>query len=256
MIVQYPKQSLQLFLCLRMDEPQLFLAFQKVFQGLAVGIGISKIRTGRTDSVHHHLRHIPSRHLRSHDHMLSIQGIIHPVFKMMLVSALMMQPGGGYPDILPFSIVGTPCSLIIFASDQKFRRMIFRQIVEQALLIQPDTEAIPHDHKFMFRNCFKMQPWMHAASSPTCQAAQRWCAAKFESFSRTPLPLGKIRAVPGSGRICYLFPFHPFQKVGKRNVSGLPMKIICHKDRIVGCPILLLCIGSAVHYPKRRHVFS
>ena len=100
-----------------------------------IGIFLSQIVSGCTDPIHDHFRHIFSGHSGSHDHMLTVKGIVYPMFKMVSVSSLMVQPGHGYAGCLTFCVVGASCPLIIFTAYQKFRRGIFGQVMKQPLLI-------------------------------------------------------------------------------------------------------------------------
>jgi hypothetical protein len=67
--------------------------------------------------------------------MLTVKGIVYPMFKMVSVSSLMVQPRHGYAGCLTFCVVGASCPLIIFTAYQKFRRGIFGQVMKQPLLI-------------------------------------------------------------------------------------------------------------------------
>ena len=135
MIIQNAKKRLQFLLCLWVDEPEFFFALEKIIQRLAVVLGISKVIPGCADPIHDHLCHIFTRHLRPHDHMLPIKRIVDPVLKMMLVPALVMEPGSGHSDIFPLCIIRASRSLIIFTSHQKFCRCILGKVVKQSLLI-------------------------------------------------------------------------------------------------------------------------
>ena len=133
-------------------------------------IFITQIISGRADSVHYHLCDIFTRHRNAIDNVLISRRIIHPVFKMMFISALMMQPGLRQSCFLSLGIIRTSVSLIIFTSNQKFYRFIFRQVMEQSLFIQTCPETIMHDQQFMSGYCFKVQPRMHLSSPPLLPA--------------------------------------------------------------------------------------
>ena len=51
--------------------------------------------------------------------------VIRPIFKVMLVAAFMMHPGGGISVDFSFPVIGAAVALIVFASAQKFGRGVF-----------------------------------------------------------------------------------------------------------------------------------
>ena len=93
MIVKDSQKSLQVSLCVRMDKPKSFFTFQEIAQRLCMVIFIPQIIPGSTDSVHHHLGNIFTGHGNSVDNMFISRYVIYPIFKMMLVSSLMVKPG-------------------------------------------------------------------------------------------------------------------------------------------------------------------
>ena len=106
----------------------------KIFIGGRVRIGLSLIDLGGGDAVHHHLRQIIDRHLYAHDlPVILFSGHIRPVFKMMLIAALMVKPSPGKSLFFLFRRVGAPVALIIQHAGAEFLPGILGQIMEKSL---------------------------------------------------------------------------------------------------------------------------
>ena len=76
----------------------------------------------------------------------------------MLIAPFMMQPGRGIALFFPLSVIRAPVSLKIFGSHKEFRRGIFRQVMHEALSVQPNRKASLHHQVFMVSNCSEMFP--------------------------------------------------------------------------------------------------
>ena len=96
------------------------------------------------DTVHDHLCNILPRHRHSPDYCVTVNAVIYPMFKMMLISSVMVYPGGRKACGLSLCIVGTSVSLIISASHRKLCPGIFGQVVKDSLLIKPYLKTVFH----------------------------------------------------------------------------------------------------------------
>ena len=114
-----------------------------IYQWIAVFVCCSFIYFTCRDPIHKHLYDVSDRHLHSYQFPFSVRIIIKPVFIMMLISSFVMKPCRRIPFVFPFCIIRTSCSLIIPASDSKFRPSIFRQIMKKSLPIQTYAKTFP-----------------------------------------------------------------------------------------------------------------
>ena len=96
-----------------------------IFKRTAVIIAASLVSLTRGNTVHEHLNHILHRHLHTDDPLLGIHAVIKPIFVMMPVPPLVMQPGGRISLDLPLRIIRASGSLVILTSNQELRRHIF-----------------------------------------------------------------------------------------------------------------------------------
>ena len=123
--IQNPEKMLDLLHGLRMHQIMAF-PFQEINQWVVLGIFFFIIHFGCCDPVCQHLCHIFFGHSHAtHGMILIIDLIINPIFKMMLVPALVMKPGGGISFILPLCIIRASVSLIIFGSHQELGWHVF-----------------------------------------------------------------------------------------------------------------------------------
>lgn len=91
-----------------------------------------------------HLCHIFDRHLHPHDAggAVGLLPVVRPVFQMVSVAALVVEPGGGVSLILPLRIVGAAVTLKVSHAHPKFLRRVFGKVVRQTLPIQTQSEAV------------------------------------------------------------------------------------------------------------------
>ena len=75
---------------------------------------------------------------------------------MMLVSALVVEPGGGIALRPPFRVVGASETLIIFTTHEKLAGRIFAHIVKQPLAVQTHPETALRHKNFVMRDRLKM----------------------------------------------------------------------------------------------------
>ena len=112
---------------------------------------------GGSDPVHQHLRHITPWHLHALNRVSRlVDTVIEPVVEMMLVSALVVEPGGGIALRPPFCVVGASETLIIFTTHEKLAGRIFAHIVKQPLAVQTHPETALRHKNFVMRDRLKM----------------------------------------------------------------------------------------------------
>ena len=94
--------------------------------------------------------------------------IVDPIFKVVLIPSLVVQPCAAVPLFPAFSVVGAAVALIIFRPHQEFRRGILGEVMGQPLPIKPDPEAVPHDQQFVAGDRFQMRiPFIHCGCQPS-----------------------------------------------------------------------------------------
>lgn len=131
----------------------------EIFPGGGVGVVLPLVHPGGGDPVHHHLHHVPERHLHAQESLLPVsRPHIHPVFKMVPVAPLVVKPGLRVSLLLPLRRVGAPGSLVIPHADGKLRPAVFGEIVEKSLAIKADPEAVLHHQPLVNGNRLKMSP--------------------------------------------------------------------------------------------------
>jgi hypothetical protein len=91
--------------------------------------------------------------------------IVDPVFQMVPVPALMVQPGRGVAKHLPLGSVWASGAGVVFRTDSKFRPRILAQIVQQPLPNEPHAKTVAHDQKFVVGYGLKVPKHMHIVSS-------------------------------------------------------------------------------------------
>ena len=159
---KHPEQMMQKPCRLGMDHrAKLRRALLIVFKRTGIVIAALLISLACGNAVHKHLNHILHRHLHTDDPLLGIYTVVKPVFIMMPVPSLVMQPRRRISLPLALRVIRTSGSLIIPASNQELRRHIFGQVMAKPLPIQthPKT-ALPHQPPMMIDR-FEMLPRLH-----------------------------------------------------------------------------------------------
>ena len=127
-----------------------------------VRVFASHIDLAGSDPIHDHFRNILIRHRhRSHSTGQCLHAVIDPVFVMMFIPALMVQPGAGITDIFSFRIVGAACPLIVFCPYPELCGTILGHIMQQSLFIQTYLKAALCHKDLMMCDRFKMFPDIH-----------------------------------------------------------------------------------------------
>ncbi len=131
----HAKQPFQLSLGGRVCHHVIFPS-QEIVQGDLRSIILSAINLTGSDAVTKHLGHITLGHgNRRYGSGWCTQLIIGPIFKMILVSSLMVKSGSRIAMIVSLGIVGTAGSLIITCTGKKFCGRIFGKIMKKPLAI-------------------------------------------------------------------------------------------------------------------------
>jgi len=133
------------------------LAALKVGKRVCVGVFVSVVDHPSGDSVAEHFLDVFQRHL-DRGHFPRHRVVICPIFKVVLVSALVVHPGVGKAVILPLALVGGTVALIVPGSDYEFRRGILREVVEEPLKKDPCLAAVPDNGVPVFCNGLEMLP--------------------------------------------------------------------------------------------------
>ena len=100
---------------------------------VAVAIRTAAVGLAGGHAVAEHFSYIADRHFQAGHTVAGLGGIVDPIFQVMLVAALVMQPGGGVAFVLAFAVVRAVGTEIVFCAHEKFDGGIFTQVVGQAL---------------------------------------------------------------------------------------------------------------------------
>ena len=143
------------------------LTFLMIQPRTCVCISLLLINLACCNAIHEHFHHIPQGHFHPNQKraFTAGHGIINPIFKMVLISALMMQPRGGIALLLLLCIIGAAIALKIFRTDQKFCQAVLAQIMRQPLPVKPNSEAALPYQPSMVCNCLKMFFYVHSSHS-------------------------------------------------------------------------------------------
>ena len=86
--------------------------------------------------------------------MVAVRRVVDPVFQMVLVAALMVQPGGAVALGLALGVVGAARPLPVFGPGPELHGGQLAYIVGQALPVQPAAETIFHHQHFVMADRF------------------------------------------------------------------------------------------------------
>ena len=79
---------------------------------------------------------------------------------MVLIPALVVQPGPGISHVLPLRSVRTPVALVVPDAGPEFLRAVLGKIVCQSLPIQADFKTVPANQAPVFCNGAIMPPYI------------------------------------------------------------------------------------------------
>src|SRR5699024_2322724 len=97
-------------------EDQMVPAAVVVFPRAGVGIAVAHIVLAGGDTVADHFRHIPRGHPHTAQRMVAGGRVVDPVFQMVPVAALVVQPGGAVAFGLALGVVGAAVALPVFGA--------------------------------------------------------------------------------------------------------------------------------------------
>ena len=104
------------------------------------------------------LHHIAHRHPHPSQPVTSVQSVVDPVFVVVFILPLVVEPRGRVSSILALRIVRTSRPLIIFAPNTELRPSIFGQIMEKSLTIESYLKTLSHHQNFMLCDCLQSLP--------------------------------------------------------------------------------------------------
>ena len=142
------------------------LAALVVFPRGSIGVLVAQIDLACGHAVAHHFAHIAQGHLHAVKARLP-GAVIDPVFQMVLVAALVVQPRGGIAPRQTFRFVGAVVTLIIDAAWNELGRAVLAQVVGKALLVEPAGKSVFHHQQLVPGDGFKMALDVHAVISST-----------------------------------------------------------------------------------------
>ena len=149
-----------------------------VYQSTAVIILFFLVIFAGADTVNDHLRHILFRHLApAHGHC-AVRGdtVVDPVFEVVAVAALVVQPGNAHAVFPALLVIGTAEALVILGAPPELRGAVFAQIVQKTLPIQTQPETVVPYQTAVTVYGFQMLPNVHF---PALQLQDRFSIAHF-----------------------------------------------------------------------------
>ena len=117
----------------------LVLVFLKIVIRAVLSVVFFQIGPAGRSPVTDHLADIVERHL---DRAIACAIIVEPVFKVVLIPALVVEPGFRVAHQLLFLGVGRPIAFEIFNTRAKLSRRELRQVMQDPLLIKAQPKAI------------------------------------------------------------------------------------------------------------------
>lgn len=167
MHLQHAEHALQLPGGIRMDErAQMGVYIILIRRG--VGVFLAQIDAACRDAVAEHLRHIAQRHgvaLKA-DNAVRPHAVVDPVFQVVAVAALVVQPGQGDAGGLALGVVGTAIALVVLRAGDELRRGVFAQIVGQPLIDKAQLHTVIADQIAVPGNGVEVLDGMHGVLLP------------------------------------------------------------------------------------------
>ena len=131
-----------------------------------IGVLVAQIDLAGSHPVAHHLADVPQGDL--HAGQAGLGGaVIDPVFQMMLVAPLVVQPRRGVALGCALRLVGAVVALIIDAPGDELGGAVLAQVVGKALLIQPAFKAVFHHQQLVPGDSLEMTLDVHAVIPST-----------------------------------------------------------------------------------------
>ena len=109
-----------------------------------------------------HLCYVVCRHFHATHAVVQIRVIVDPILQVMLISPLVVKPGGGDTGFQPLQLIGTAIAAEILGANQKFFGRIFGEIMEHPLLVETNFETVFPHQPLVGGDGFQMsQPFYH-----------------------------------------------------------------------------------------------
>ena len=125
------------------------LAGLEIFPRAAVIVLCAFVDLRGGDAVAEHLGDVAVWHAAADHRGFLFRVVVDPVLEVVLVAALVMEPGFTQAGFEAFCRVRAAVALIVFHTGFKLGPAVFREIMEQALLVEAHAEAVFHNFAFM-----------------------------------------------------------------------------------------------------------
>ena len=126
-----------------------------------VGVLAAQIDLAGGHTVADHLADVPQGDLHAGE--AGFRGaVVDPVFEVMLVAALVVEPCRGVASGFPLRLIGAVVALIVDAARDELGGAVLAQIVGKALLVEPAGKAVFHHQQLVPGDGLKMAFDVHA----------------------------------------------------------------------------------------------
>ena len=153
--------------CLGVDEDMSARLFVVVV-GRGVGVFVALIDLAGGDTVAEHLGHVLERHFApAHEDLTVVaDAVVDPVFKVMAVAPLVVEPGEAHAVFAPLGVVRAAVALIILDAAPEFRGAVLAYVMRQPLIVQAEAKTVLPHQMAMMRDGLKMLDGAHTDTSP------------------------------------------------------------------------------------------
>lgn len=158
LVPQHDQKSGQLLVGFRMQIRRALDAGVIILPGMAGIVGCAPVDLGGGEPVAKHLGYVAVRHAKAHQPVIAVETHIDPVFKVVLVAPLVVQPGAGDARLTAGFGIGAVGSGIKAHPGHKFAGTVLAQVVEKALFVKADAKAVAHHERLVAGNGQKMVP--------------------------------------------------------------------------------------------------
>ena len=93
-----------------------------VFPCSGIGVVFAFVVFAGGNAVTHHLGHVLFRHAHTGHGVVAVRCVVDPVFQMVLIASLMVQPGGAVAFFLALGVVGAADPLPVLGTGPEFHR--------------------------------------------------------------------------------------------------------------------------------------
>ena len=132
-----------------------------ILPGGGVGVPAAQIDLAGGHTVADHLADVPQGDLHAGE--AGFRGaVVDPVFEVMLVAALVVEPCRGVAPGFPLRLIGAVVALIVDAARDELGGAVLAQIVGKSLLVEPSGKAVFHHQQLVPGDGLKMAFDVHA----------------------------------------------------------------------------------------------